>query len=155
MIEPLLSALTEISLLLGNEIIFFLVVGAMVFLAEKRPEKRKKIILGIIIISLMVIALKNIFAVERPCTGIEAEFGCPSFPFMEYAFPSGHAAVAFLVMIAFLDKKSFPVFWLFALFIAFSRLFLGVHNFEDIAGALVLAPIAYHITDVLWGRYFA
>ena len=155
MIELLLSALTEVSLLLGNEIIFFLVVGAMVFLAEKRPEKRKKIILGIIVISIMVIALKNIFAVERPCIGIEAEHGCPSFPFMEYAFPSGHAAVAFLVMIVFLDKRSFPVFWVFALFIAFSRLFLGVHNFEDIAGALVLAPIAYHITDVLWGRYFA
>ena len=155
MIEPLLSALTELSLLLGNEIFFFLVVGAMVFLAEKRPEKRKKIILGIIIISLMVLTLKNLFAAERPCVGAEAEFGCPSFPFMEYSFPSGHAAVAFLVMIAFLDKKSFPVFWLFALFIAFSRLSLGVHNFEDIAGALVLAPIAYHITDVLWGRYFA
>ncbi len=155
MIEPLLSALTEVSLLLGNELIFFLVVGAMVFLAEKRPEKRKKIILGIIIISLMVLALKNVFAAERPCIGMDAEYGCPAFPLMEYSFPSGHAAVAFLLMIAFLDKKSFPVFWLFALFIAFSRLFLGVHNFEDIAGALVLAPIAYHITDVLWGRFFA
>ncbi|MBD3397824.1 phosphatase PAP2 family protein [Candidatus Micrarchaeota archaeon] len=153
--DLLISALTQIFLLLGNEVIFFIVVGALLFFFEKRPEKRKKIILGIIVVSLMVIALKNLFALERPCTGIEAEYGCPAFPLMEYSFPSGHSAVAFLLMIAFLDKKSFPVFWLFAFFIAVSRFYLGVHTFEDIAGALVLAPIAYHATDVLWGRYVA
>jgi membrane-associated phospholipid phosphatase len=154
-IETLLSAFTQISLLLGNEIIFFLVVGAMVFLAEKRPEKRRKIILGIIVVSLMVVALKNIFALERPCAGPDAEYGCPSLPLMEYSFPSGHAAVAFLLMVAFLDKKCFPVFWLFALFIAFGRLSLGVHTLEDVAGSLALAPIAYYATDMLWGRFFA
>lgn len=155
MMEPAISVLTAISLLIGNEIFFFLLVGAMVLLAEKRPEKRKKIILGIIVVSILVVALKNIFATERPCIGIEAEYGCPAIPLTEYSFPSGHAAVAFLAMIAFLDKPTFLAFWVFALLIAFSRLFLGVHTFEDIAGALVLAPIAYHITDVLWGRYYA
>ncbi len=150
-----LSAFTELSLLLSNEIIFFLVVGAMVFLAEKRPEKRKKILFAIIIVSLMVVMLKNVFAIERPCIISDSPYGCPETPLMNYSFPSGHAAVAFLVMIAFLDKPTFPFFWLFALFIAASRLFLGVHTFEDIAGSMVLAPIAYHIADVLWGRYFA
>ncbi|MFP3949696.1 MAG: phosphatase PAP2 family protein [Candidatus Micrarchaeia archaeon] len=145
----------ELALLLGNEVVFFLVLGMLVFLAEKRPEKRKKIILGIVVVSLMVMGLKNLFAVERPCTGDAAEHGCPSFPYLEHSFPSGHAAVAFLVMIAFLDKKPFPVFWLFALLIAYTRIFLGVHTFADIAGALVLAPIAYYVTDILWGRYFA
>ena len=152
--EMLLSAFTALSLLLGNEIFFILLVGAMVLFAEKRAEKRKKILLGILVVAIMVVAIKNIFATERPCMD-GAEYGCPAFPLMEYSFPSGHAAVAFLVLIAFLDKPSFPLFWAFALFVAFSRLFLGVHTFEDIAGALALAPVSYHITDGLWGRFFA
>lgn len=151
----MLQLFAELSLLLGNEVVFFLVLGTLVFLAEKRPEKRKKIILGVIVVSVMVLGLKGLFAVERPCAGDVSEYGCPAFPYLEHSFPSGHAAVAFLVMIAFLDKKPFPVFWLFALLIAYTRIFLGVHTFVDIAGALVLAPIAYHITDILWGRYFA
>lgn len=150
--EMAIELLRQVSLLLGNELIFFILVGTMVLVAEKRPEKRKKILLGVLIVSLMVLGLKNIFATDRPCIGLDS---CPSFPFLEHSFPSGHAAVAFLVMLAFLDKKSFPFFWLFALFIALSRVFVGAHTFEDIAGSLALAPIAYYITDLLWGRYFA
>lgn len=150
--EPLVSFVQSLSTLLGNELIFFVVVGAMVLIAEKRPEKRKKIFFGLIILSLMVVCLKNIFATDRPCIGLDS---CPSIPFLEHSFPSGHAAVAFLVMLAFLDKPSFPVFWVFALFIALSRVLVGAHTFEDIAGSLALAPIAYYITDFLWGRYFA
>ncbi|MBD3390024.1 phosphatase PAP2 family protein [Candidatus Micrarchaeota archaeon] len=149
------SLFAELALLLGNELVFFLVLGTLVLLAERRPEKRKKIILGVVVVSLLVLGLKNLFAVERPCAAGVSEYGCPALPYLGHSFPSGHAAVAFLVMIAFLDKKSFPAFWLFALLIAYTRLFLGVHTFADIAGSLVLAPIAYHITDSLWGRYFA
>ncbi len=151
----MLQLFAELSLLLGNGAVFFIVLGMLVFVAEKRPEKRKKIILGVIVVSLMVAGLKNLFAVERPCAVANAAYGCPSLPYLEHSFPSGHAAVAFLVMIAFLDKKPFPVFWIFALLVAYTRIFLGVHTFADIAGALVLAPIAYYVTDMLWGRYFA
>ena len=150
--DILFSLFQAISLLLGNEIIFFAVVVSAVLIAEKRPEKRRKILLGILIISVMVVGLKAAFAKERPCTGLDY---CPSTPFLEYSFPSGHAAVAFLVMIAFLDKRSFPFFWVFAALVALGRVTLGVHTFEDIAGSLALAPIAYYITDSLWGRYFA
>jgi len=150
----LASLFTEFSLLMGNELIFFLVVAVMVLLAERRPKKRQKILFAIIVVSLMVVGLKYVFAVDRPCIASEAPYGCPATPLSTYSFPSGHAAVAFLVMIAFLDKPSFVFFWIFALLIVASRIFLGVHSLEDIAGAMALAPIAYYITDVAWRRYF-
>jgi membrane-associated phospholipid phosphatase len=152
--EWLSDAFTFVSLLIGNEFVFSLVLGALVFFTERRPQKRKKIILAILITFLLVVALKNVFAVQRPCRGELAESGCPDLFLSEYSFPSGHAAMAFLVMVAFLDKPTFPLFWAFALLVSATRLYLGVHTFEDIAGSLVLAPIAYYITDVSWRRYF-
>lgn len=148
--ELLMQVLLLLSQAIGNEPVFCVILGAMVLLAEKRPQKRKKIALAIVLTFLLVVCLKNAFAIERPCI---AGGGCPDLFFSGYSFPSGHAAMAFIVMIAFLDKQSFPLFWLFALFVSFSRLLLGVHTFEDIAASLVLAPISYSLTDFLWRRY--
>lgn len=151
--DPLSSAINFLSLLLSNEFIFFAVVAAMVFLTEKRKEKRLKIILAILIASALVLGLKAFFAEPRPCETSAGMIACEFFPYLNYSFPSGHAAIAFLLMIAFLDKPSFPFYWLFAFFIAYSRIYLGVHDFEDIAGALVLAPISYYITDLFWVKF--
>jgi membrane-associated phospholipid phosphatase len=151
--ELLTQALMSISQAIGNEFVFCIILGAMVLLTEKRPQKRKKIALAILITFLLVVCLKNAFAVERPCSA-DGAGGCPDLFFSGYSFPSGHAAMAFIVMIAFLDKPSFPFFWLFAFFVSFSRLLLGVHTFEDIAASMVLAPISYSLTDFAWRRYF-
>ena len=151
--DPLTSAITFLSIFLSNEFIFFAIVAAMVFITEKRKEKRLKIILAIIIACALVVGLKMFFAEPRPCESSAGIIDCPSFFFFNYSFPSGHATIAFLLMLAFLDKPSFPFYWVFAFFVAYSRIFLGVHNFEDIAGALVLAPIAYYITDLIWVRF--
>ena len=67
--------------------------------------------------------------------------------------PSGHSAVAFTLMIAFLGSRWFPFYWVFAILVAYSRFYVGVHTFDDIAAALVLAPIAYQATDLLWGAF--
>lgn len=151
----LISLFTWFSLLMGNELVFAVSMGSIVLFAERRQKKRMKLVLGVLVLVILLILLKSYFGVSRPCEGMETGYGCPDFPFFEYSFPSAHAAAAFLIMVAFLDKPSFPFFWIFALFVSASRLFLGVHTFEDIAGSLALAPIAYYITDSLWGRYFA
>ena len=135
-------------------LVFSIILGALALYFERRPQKRRKMLLAVLAAFIMVVALKNVFAVERPCRDSLAENGCPDLFLSEYSFPSGHAAMAFIVMVAFLGKPSFPVFWLFALLVSASRLYLGVHTFEDIAGSLVLAPIAYYVTDVSWRRYF-
>jgi membrane-associated phospholipid phosphatase len=53
-------------------------------------------------------------------------------------------------MIAFLNRRSYPLYLLFALFVSFTRLNLGVHAFVDIAAALPIAAIGYYAVDMAW-----
>ncbi|PIR67038.1 MAG: phosphatase PAP2 family protein [Parcubacteria group bacterium CG10_big_fil_rev_8_21_14_0_10_36_14] len=57
------------------------------------------------------------------------------------SFPSGHTLVAFVLAFSvfWLDKKWGIVFILSALFIAFARIFVGVHYPTDILGGMVIA----------------
>ena len=127
-------------------LVLFMFLSVLVF--EKRWGKRKKIILALCVAAVLAFSVKFIVDMPRPCTGSGSLLvACPGTP----AFPSGHAAVAFTLMLGFMGKRVFPLFWLFAIYIAFTRLFLGLHTFDDIAGGLVIAPIAYHITDIVWG----
>lgn len=138
-----LPLLAEVSKLLSNPLIFTVVVLAVIFLAERRSDKQKKIVVALALAAVAGLALKSIYAVPRICAG---ELNCPT----DYAFPSGHSVVAFTLMIAFLDKKEYPIFLVFGLFVAFTRLHLGVHSFEDVAAALPVALLAYHIVDSKW-----
>jgi undecaprenyl-diphosphatase len=61
------------------------------------------------------------------------------------AFPSGHAATAFAgaVMLSAFAPRYRVVFYLLALGIAFSRIYVGVHFVTDVlAGALIGAAVA-------------
>lgn len=64
-----------------------------------------------------------------------ATYTCPK----DFSFPSGHSAVAFSAacILAFFDKKRSKFYYLIALVISFSRIYLGCHYFFDVAfGAL-------------------
>lgn len=135
--------------LIDNDASFFIIIAASVLLTEPRWEKRKKIALALVIAALITIVAKNLIMQPRPCPSEESLIQCPS----DYSMPSGHAAIAFTLMFAFIGKPSFPFYWLFALLVAYTRFYLGVHTFEDIAAALVVAPAAYHAADLLWGAY--
>jgi len=138
--------LTQIGTLLGNSYVFAALILCLIFIAEKRNGKRLKLLLSLILCIIVVSLVKSVLMEARPCAGLE---WCP----WGYSFPSMHAAIAFTLMIGFVDKKSFPFFLLFALFVSFTRLNLGVHVFHDIAGALPMAIVAYYVTDILWKRY--
>jgi|SRR5208283_3605584 len=140
--SPLLHS---IDLLIDNVWVYAAVVLILLFISERRSSKRIKILFSLTLVILAVTALKPLLAVDRPCFG---QISCPS----DYSFPSLHVAVAFALMIAFLDKKSFAFYFLFALFVAFTRMNLGFHTFRDVAGALVIALVAYYITDIIWDR---
>lgn len=79
--------------------------------------------------------LKLIVARERP-----GEYLVPILGWKTFAFPSSHAAVCFSLVAVF--DRVYPMlkwFWvLFALVVAFSRLYLGEHFLSDvIAGGLI------------------
>lgn len=138
--DPILRA---VGLFLDNAIAYGIVVVSLLLLGERRNDKRLKIVASLLVAALAVGAVKYAMAYERPCTGEE---WCPD----DYSFPSMHAVVAFALMTGFLNKRSYPLFLLFALFVSFTRLNLGVHLFRDIAGALPIALISYYLTDIFW-----
>jgi len=141
--------LTQVSLLLNNNIVFTLLIVAIVLVAERRNPKRIKIFSALFLAFVLSLALKSLFEVERPCIPFEFDY-CPP----DYSFPSLHAAIAFTLMISFLNKKNYWLFMIFALFISFSRMVIAVHTFKDVVAALPIALVSYYIIDFLWRRYF-
>ena len=136
--------LTYASLIINNDLIFLLIITALVLLIEKRDGKRAKIFSAIILSAVFVVLIKSFMMAERPCVSLGLEY-CPE----SYSFPSMHATIAFTMMISFINKKSYWIFMIFALFVAFTRMVLAVHSFIDIAGALPVALITYYIIDVV------
>jgi len=141
--------LTDISLLINNELIFIGILAIAVLLGERRFPKIMKIISVIVFAVIIGICLKSILIIERPCAELDLVH-CPEDP----SFPSLHALAAFSLMIAFLNKRSFVLYMFFAIFIAFTRLVLAVHGFTDIAASLAVAMIVYYIVDRIWVRYY-
>lgn len=135
--------LTLIGMALDSSAIYAILILALIVIGEAREGKRKKIVVSLAVALMLATALKYAFMHERPCTGL---YWCPE----DYAFPSMHATIAFTLMTGFLNKRGYPIFLGFALFVSFTRLNLGVHSFLDIAGALPVALISYYLTDVIW-----
>jgi len=131
--------LKTVGWLLNDAIIYGLVLIALLFVGEKRRKKRTLIIVSIVFAVLAGIAIKNWMEIERPCIG---EDWCPD----SYSFPSTHAVAAFALMAGFIRSRNYPYYVLFAVFVAFTRLNLGVHYFQDIAAALPIALVSYYVT---------
>ncbi len=138
--NPLLRA---IGLALDDSIIYAALVIALLLIGESRNEKRVKVLAALVLAFIAVNAIKYVIAEERPCAGFA---WCPT----DYAFPSTHATIAFTLMTGFLNKRSYALYLLFALFVSFTRMNIGVHTFLDIAGALPVALLCYYFTDIIW-----
>lgn len=132
----------EIGLLLSDPLIYGALLIILVIAVERKKEKMMKIMFSLALATLLGMAAKEAFSYERPCAGEE---WCPG----GYSFPSTHAVTAFTLMAAFIRRKEYPLYLLFALFVGFSRMNIGVHLFQDIVAALPIALVAYYITWVV------
>jgi membrane-associated phospholipid phosphatase len=137
------EVIRSIGWIIDNNFIFVSLIVIMILAGEGRNDKRLKLALSVVLALLIGIAAKNTIAQERPCAG---ESWCPD----DYSFPSLHGTMAFALMVGFLNKRSYLLFLAFALFVAFTRMNIGVHDFGDIAGALPIALVSYYITDLFW-----
>lgn len=138
-------ALKAIGFLIDNDFVYAALIAALVFAGESRNEKRLRILATLVMVVVLGVAIKGVMAHPRPCAG---EIWCPT----DYSFPSTHAIAAFALMIAFLNKRAYPFYLLFALFVSFTRLDIGVHVFLDIAAALPIAFVGYYAVDLLWRK---
>ena len=145
-VDPITSAIAGLNFsLLTNASLFFhsslvmaisaLLLTALAYFTISDKRKIFVIIATLLLAFAVSESTKPYFAQPRPCPEIPAKTACPS----DYSFPSGHAIIAFALMAAMLGETLFPLYFLFAIFIAFSRIYLGVHTFFDIAASLALA----------------
>src|SRR3989338_3508382 len=119
--------------LIGWAAIVWIVLAVLLAIFEE--IKHKKFILyfaiSLLTTSLLVnVITKNIVRRPRPVST-----SCPK----DYSFPSGHAASAFAAaaVLTYFDKKRKGFYYMIAVLISYSRIYLGCHYFLDVlSGAL-------------------
>ncbi len=121
-----------------SALIWLTIFFYLVFIEEK---KHKEFII-FFLISLLIssflanIVIKNIIQRPRPlfqqCNNVTMK-QCNKYP-SDFSFPSGHAATSFAAatILAFFDRKRKYFFYLIAILISFSRIYLGYHYFFDV-----------------------
>jgi len=134
----------------GSSILVWLLAMLIVLVLEERKnpgitKQDKKIIILFSLSFLLTafftdIVLKNIFMRPRPILDtkyfILNTFSCPT----DFSFPSAHAATAFAAatVLTFFDKKRRWFYYLVAILISYSRIYLGCHYFFDVIfGAII------------------
>jgi len=128
-LNPLIVGISYI----GSELIIFLIGTSLLLFHEHRRKFILPLWISMILTGLIIIILKLLIARPRPS-------GFALMSFSSFSFPSGHSALAFSSLpIIFKTFKKFKWFWfVLAVLIAFSRIYVGVHYLSDvIAGALI------------------
>jgi len=134
---------------LGDGIITIAFVLLCVLLGKKK--KAAALLLGYLSSGLIVQALKRLFYFPRPKVYLESI----SYQYMHFvtgttlqgsnSFPSGHTASAFcfitvLILIFKKQKICIPCF-IFAILVAYSRIYLAQHFLQDVAAGAFLGVI--------------
>jgi undecaprenyl-diphosphatase len=117
-----------------------LVIGIVWYLINRKIGVR---LFFIILLSNVVNELlKNLFHLPRPCQ-IDPSLGIICLK--TYGFPSGAAQLAILlsgILIIECKKRLLQILGIvFAIFLSFSRIYLGVHFFTDILGGLFVGAM--------------
>lgn len=122
-----------------NILIWTVLFLYLVFIEEKKDKRFIfYFIVSLLISSLLVFTMKNVIKRPRPFSSI-TNYQLLNYP-SDYSFPSGHAAISFAAaaILSFFDKKRKKYFYLIAVIIAFSRVYLGCHYVSDVLAGIFL-----------------
>ena len=95
---------------------------------------------------LLGVSFKVFLQEERPCATTPGKIPCP----LDFSLPSLHALLTFTIAIVAIGNRSFAFYLIYALFTAFSRVYLGVHTITQVAAGLALAFLACVLCEMLW-----
>ncbi len=126
---------------IGTGGIVWFILGVILFIREEKKHHwffAPIVLAGTLSYLVTEIVLKNLIARPRPTEAIGAIIvGVQS---ADFSFPSGHATIAFAmaVVLSKIETKWKWLFYLLAVLISFSRIFLGRHFPLDVlAGAVI------------------
>jgi membrane-associated phospholipid phosphatase len=122
----------------------YVVLPIPLFFFYKNVGRRRLVylVVSMLMLYLAVTSLKLFFQEPRPCNEY-LKMSCPE----DYAFPSGHAAVAFVFVFFSIGTAAFPFYYVGAFLIALSRIYLGVHVLNDVVGGAVVGIFCYFISE--------
>ena len=139
--------LTFIAQLIDNDLVFLVLVLVIAFIAEQ-GKKRNRLVLTLVLVYILSTGVKYLVHEARPCLIIPSKIECPG----SYSFPSSNAAVAFALAAGLWKKPNGWIYTLFAVFVAFTRIYLGVHTFFDVFGGMILGVAGYLVLEMAWER---
>jgi len=134
--------------LIATEPIYYVIPALLVFLYFLKIDwKRTMVVVMLAAITLGITdtlcdeALKPLFSRLRPChpeKGVEGAI-CVAGSKTSYSFPSAHAMNIFAqaTLFAFLYPAKSAYFFIFALMIGLSRIYIGVHFPADVVGGAI------------------
>lgn len=145
------SIINVLSNLASPVIIASIIILYLRYLKDKNIQflnASKKLLFAFVLCASLTFVIKNIVCRIRPFTVNSSITKLGSGG--SYSFPSGHTADAFTLFFSMLllfpqNKKLHLLSLGWALFIAYSRMYLGVHYITDILGSLLLSWISVYI----------
>lgn len=131
---------------IGSYGLIWVIAAIYIIVVEERRDYRFVLPFTISLFLAFVLTnfFKNLLLRPRPLSTVYYLLST-NYP-VDYSFPSFHATVTFTgaVVLSIFDKTKVPLFILFAVLIAFSRVYLGFHYVGDVLfGALLGIAIAY------------
>ena len=116
-------------------------------------------ILALIVSQIVVHSLKRLLSRERPYKIIE-QLNTYGIDLSDYSFPSGHTTASFSLAttLALNLPKIYIIVYIFAILIAISRIYLGVHYPTDVAAGILLGiggAIVVHFYMIKYVEQFA
>lgn len=148
-LTPILKAITT----LGNAGLIWILVS-VIMLIPKKTRKAGIISLMALMCSYLVnnVFLKNVVARMRPFDRFKEIIPLVARP-TDYSFPSGHTACAFASSVTFignLPKRYGVAFMVFAVIMALSRLYVGVHYPTDVIVGLISGAVMGMVAQWLY-----
>lgn len=142
--------LTAVASFVDSYILVIYIIALIFFANALRRKKRLiKALIAVLLALLITFALKYGIQIPRPCM-LDPNYvkvDCPSSP--DFSFPSGHEALAAVILAPFVGTPAFPIFFILSLAIGFLRINLGVHFLNDVLAGFVIGFFSYDIIDRL------
>ena len=141
----------DASILLNNTAfaVVFSIALVLVLSYIFKEEKRLTFMACTIVIALLLgMGFKAFLQEPRPCVETPGKIPCP----LDFSLPSIHALLTFTLVILAVGNSSFAIYLIFALFTAFSRVYLGVHTITEVMAGLALAFFACVLAEIFWRK---